>query len=417
MGPLARSLTLALAAAAAAITGCAPRQEPMGYAVGHCLAIGGAMKDDNAELFRWMTSRRQSDRVVVVAYATGAPDGADKRMSDRLAKHGWAGTVAQLPDVSKGEAEKAAAPAVLQGADLIFFTGGDQSRITERFRAAPELGRALNHAIHKEGTLIAGTSAGAAMMCDPMFTGGASESALAGAPADDGEPDDAPAPADRADGARPARRGVQMGPGLGLVAPITDTHFFERGRVGRLVAGLEKSGRPYGIGIGENRAVAVSGGAVCTALGGDCAALLVDVRELQRRGLSRIGTRVSLMSSGDTWTFPGDGERNRGVQTARPLTGGPVGINAPSSTTAKFPNAWGKNVALDMLRRLAADPRQAQFARSDRFELIISADERTRFGWSADRPGALTVIDARLDIVERPATSQPDPATTRGGSQ
>ncbi|HYD01696.1 MAG TPA: cyanophycinase [Phycisphaerales bacterium] len=412
-----RLLMLTLATAAP-LAGCATRQEtPTGYAVGHCLAIGGAMKDDNTELFRWMTSRRQNHRVVVVAYATASFEGADKRMGDRLAKHGWAGKVDQLPDVSRSEAEKAAAPAVLAGADLIFFTGGDQSRITERFRAAPELGRALNDAIHKEGTLIAGTSAGAAMMCDPMFTGGGSESALTGAPADDGEQDDAPAPAGRSEGGRSARRGVQMGPGLGLVAPLTDTHFFERGRVGRLVAGLEKSGVPYGIGIGENRAVAISGGAVCTALGGDCAALLVDVRELQRQGLSRLGTRVSLMSSGDTWTFPGSGEKNHGVQSVRPLTQGPVAINSPPSATPQFPNPWGRNVALDMLRRLAADPRQVQFARSDRFELIITADERTRFGWSADRPGALTVVDARLDIVERPATPHSDPATTRGASQ
>jgi len=196
---------------------------------------------------------------------------------------------------------------------------------------------------------------------------------------------------------------------MGLVAPITDQHFFERGRVGRLVAALEKIGVPYGLGIGENRGVAVSGGTRCIARGGDCAALLVDVRELRRQGLSRLGTRVSLMSPGDTWDYPHAGEKDRGVQTKRPLTKGPVGISAPAVATAQLPNAWAKNVALDMLRRLAADPRTVQVARSDRFELVISADERTRFGWSAGNPGALTVIDAKLDIIER----TPAPPSTK----
>jgi len=396
-----RTLCSLAAGVLLAFSGCAgPHEPPTGYAVGSCLAIGGALKDDNTEVFKWMTGRRQHGRVVVVAYATGTPDGADKRMAERLEKNGWKGTVDQLPDVLKGTPEKEAAPGVLAGADLIFFTGGDQSRITERFKAAPSLGAALDAAIHKEGTLVAGTSAGAAMMSSPMFTGGGSESALADSVADDGEQDDPPPPGTPA-AQRAPRRGVQMGTGLALVAPITDTHFFQRGRVGRLVAGLEKSGVPFGIGIGENRAVSIVNAGLCTALGGDCAALLVDVRELKRSGLSRLGTRVSLMSSGDTWDWPEKGTAGRGVTTKRPTGPGPVAIEPPATAAGAVPQAWGKNVALDMLKRLAADPRSTQIARSERFELVITADARTRFGWSPDTPGALTVIDAKLDIIER----------------
>jgi cyanophycinase len=401
-----------LVAAAATITfpACAQQRAPSpttGYAVGHCLAIGGALKDDNAEVFKWMTTRHDTGKVVVCAYATSEPEGADKRMDERLTKNGWKGTVVQLPDALKGPDERKTAVDWLPHADLIFFTGGDQSRIMERFKAAPDLRQALDDGMHHFGTPVAGTSAGAAVMSDPMFTGGGSESALAGSTADDGEKDDPPAKTADGKPAEPKKpapkKGVQMGPGLGIVTPMIDTHFFARGRYGRLVAGLEESKKLYGIGVEENRAVSIDNGGLCTALG-DCCALLVDTRELKREGLSRTGVRISLLSDGDRWDWPADGKQDKGVQSKRTLAPGAVRIDAPALPNgAPPPDAWGKRIALDMLKRLAADPKTPQHAQSKAFDVTISADDRTTFGWDPKQPGALTIVNAKLDIVERKA--------------
>ncbi|MBY0308269.1 MAG: cyanophycinase [Phycisphaerales bacterium] len=402
--------------AALALPAWAQQQPATGQAVGQCLAIGGALKDDNAEVFRWMTTRRDTGKVVVCAYATSQPEGADKRMAERLTKNGWKGTVVQLPDALKGPDDRKLAVEWLPHADLVFFTGGDQSRIMERFKAAPDLRQALDTGMHKWATPIAGTSAGAAVMSDPMFTGGGSESALAGTTADDGEKDDPPTPPKPGDKpAEPQRpkHGLQIGPGLGIVQPMIDTHFFARGRFGRLVAALDETRKPYGIGVDENRAVSITGGSICTALG-DSAALLVDATNLKRDGLSRTGTRISLMSDGDRWDWPREGAHPSGFRAARTLTPGPVPVAAPQLPADKpIPGAWARNVALDMLKRLAADPKATQVAQSDRFQVVISADEQTRFGYDPARPGALTVVNARLDILERkpaaPSAKPQDP--------
>jgi hypothetical protein len=181
---------------------------------------------------------------------------------------------------------------------------------------------------------------------------------------------------------------------------MIDTHFFARGRYGRLVAALEETKKPYGIGIDENRAVSIANGGSCIAVG-DCAALLVDARELKRSGLSRTGARISLMSDGDRWDWPGQNEQDKGLQTKRTLTPNAVAISIPQPAEGKpAPGAWAKNVALDMLKRLAADPKKAQSAESDKFRVTISADPDTRFGWDPANPTALTIVNARLDIQE-----------------
>jgi cyanophycinase len=405
---ISRALACVFVLAYAAASACAHDEQPApGMSISHCLAIGGAMKDDNADVMKWMAKRHDTGKIVVIGYATSKPEGADTRMAARLEKFGWKGTALLLPDVLKGADERKTAVEWLPHADLIFMTGGDQSRIMERFKAAPDLRQALDYGMSHWATPVAGSSAGAAVMSNPMFTGGGSESALAGSAADDGEKDEPAAPGSPK--AAP-KKGVQIGEGLGIVTPMIDTHFFARGRVGRLVAALEASKKPFGFGVEENRAVSITGGGMCEALG-DCATLLVDTRQLKREGLSRTGVRISLLSGGDRWDWPAKGESEKGVVSPRSLAQGAVAIDAPLLPQGSPPpSAWAKGVTLAMLKRLAANPTWAQNAESDGFRVCISADPDTRFGWSADKPGALTVTNARLDIYELSAAERAEHA-------
>ncbi|MBD1998873.1 cyanophycinase [Oculatella sp. FACHB-28] len=115
----------------------------------------------------------------------------------------------------------------------VFFTGGDQARITDLIKDTK-----LDSVIHRrynEGIVVGGTSAGAAMMPDMMIVEGKSET-------------------------NPSVDAVEMGPGMGFLPGIVvDQHFAQRGRLGRLISALVQQPAVLGIGIDENTAVIVTG--------------------------------------------------------------------------------------------------------------------------------------------------------------
>lgn len=141
----------------------------------------------------------------------------------------------------------AAAPdtaAALDEVSGVFFTGGNQLRITHLLGGTP-----LDTLLHRRlagGLVVGGTSAGAAVMSGTMIVGGANE----GTPRD---------------GA------VEVGPGLDLLRGVmVDQHFTRRGRTGRLLAALARYPHMLGVGIDEDTALVsvgdefrvVGGGAV-----------------------------------------------------------------------------------------------------------------------------------------------------------
>lgn len=280
---LALALLSALGACAAASASRAAA--PGGGAL---LLIGGGLDDDDRDVYQRfceLAARPGAPRLVVVTAATGDQEveAVDKSESLRI----WAPT-ADI-EVVRRETPTDATVAAIDAATGLLFTGGDQKRITERYRpggaATPEW-EAMRRLLARGG-VIAGGSAGCAMMGERMLLSGRSAAALGLA-----DPVDA-------DG-NPRTLGPQVGPGLGFLSSlITDSHFFERDRVGRLVAALEDSGQRLGLGVGECAAVEVdlaSGDLVgVTAM----ESLLVDAGALQRDGLARRGLRARRIGRGD----------------------------------------------------------------------------------------------------------------------
>lgn len=174
------------------------------------------------------------------------------------------------------------------------------------------------------GGVIAGTSAGDAMMSDPMFLTGRSAEALGIVstrkdPNQDADPE-APRPKP---GAVPVL-GPQIGPGMGFLPwAITDSHFFERHRFGRLVAALEASGRRLGIGVGEDAAVEVdlaSGDLIGVSVADS---LLVDTGRLERDGLARRNILARVIASGSRVSL------TRLLEASPPAVAGPSAMQAP----------------------------------------------------------------------------------------
>jgi len=116
---------------------------------------------------------------------------------------------------------------------VIFFTGGDQLRITSQIGDSP-LFRCMQEIYHK-GATIAGTSAGAAAMPETMLIAGASDESN-------------------------RISALEMAPGLAFMQGVViDSHFAERGRMGRLLGAVAQNPRNIGLGIDEDTAILVSG--------------------------------------------------------------------------------------------------------------------------------------------------------------
>lgn len=172
-----------------------------------------------------------SSRVVVLGTATTVPDELEQTYRNAFDGLG-AGEVTFLPVASREEANDAATADAIGKASAVFFTGGDQSRIAAIFGGS-DADTAL-HEAWQRGIVVAGTSAGAAMMSTTMILGG---------------------------GEQVPSTSVRTGPGLGFVSGIVvDMHFAERGRIARLLAVVAMFPHELGLGIDEDTAVVVHEG-------------------------------------------------------------------------------------------------------------------------------------------------------------
>ncbi len=132
---------------------------------------------------------------------------------------------------TRDDADSESNAKLVAGSTGIFFTGGDQLRITS-ILGGTKVYEAL-HGAYRSGAAIAGTSAGASAMSGTMIV--------------DGNNND------------PARKcTLKMAPGLGLLQrALIDQHFHQRGRIGRLLCGVAENPSILGIGIDEDTAVRV----------------------------------------------------------------------------------------------------------------------------------------------------------------
>ena len=129
----------------------------------------------------------------------------------------------------------------LEGVTAIFFTGGAQGRIVTLLGGTP-LAQAIRRA-HRTGVVVAGTSAGASVVCDHMIAQGKK-------------------------GYAPRRQSVTLAPGFGLTKRLViDQHFAQRHRIGRLFAAVALNPFLLGVGIDEDTAIVLGADNVMEVLG------------------------------------------------------------------------------------------------------------------------------------------------------
>lgn len=245
-------------------------QSPSGYLI----IIGGAEdKTGKSEILRRGSEMLSDpDQLTVLTTATEKPREAGQNYESVFRKLGVK-NIKVLDISTRVQAESPENCRILEKSKCVFFTGGDQLRITSILGGT----RAQNELIHlyRSGGIIMGTSAGASAMSSTMVVQG-----------DDNEP---------------ARKcTLKMAPGLGLLdGVIIDQHFDQRGRFGRLLCGIAENPGTLGVGIDEDTAIKVCPDRHFEVLGSNAVTVL-DGKSIQSSNVSELNPNELLMIAGIT---------------------------------------------------------------------------------------------------------------------
>ena len=210
---------------------------------GKLIIIGGAEdKQGSKEILKEVCQsiNKEKDLLVIATIATENPKEAGENYTKVFHELGVENiSILNVKDREESHSEENIN--MLKKAALVFFTGGDQLRITSILGGTPLHVELKNSYIR--GCIYVGTSAGASVMSSTMIVKGKDEES-------------------------PKKCTLKMAPGLGLIdGVIIDQHFAQRGRIGRLLVGVAENPGTLGIGIDEDTAIIVDNKGVFNVLG------------------------------------------------------------------------------------------------------------------------------------------------------
>lgn len=223
-------------------------------------------------------------RLLVVATASEEPQRLEEAYIEAFGRLG-AGEVHPLRMADRAQANGEAAVAAVGAATGVFFTGGDQLRIATVL-GGTRVDSLLHARLRRDGLVLAGTSAGAAMMSSTMVLGG----------------DDPSIGTDS----------VRTGPGMEfLPGVLIDMHFWERGRLNRLLSAVALFPHQLGLGIDEDTAILVrddrfevlGAGSVTVVDAGRCD--VIRVPESMHGLIALTDVRLHVLPSGYTFELTG----------------------------------------------------------------------------------------------------------------
>ena len=251
-----------------------PSRIPDGKQRGWIIPIGGAEDNESRrrilKRFVQLCGGRDADIVVIPTASRKADTGS--RYQD-LFQRLEAGRATIVDFASREDGQREDYLRQLENASGVFFTGGNQLRISTILggTSAAKLIRTRNaHGMH-----VAGTSAGASILSEHMIAFGK-------------------------EGSSPRAGSVRLAPGLGLTNRfIIDQHFRQRDRLGRLVAALAYNPFAIGIGLDEDTAAFI-GPDNTLEVEGSGAVTVVDAGDLQFSSMAEAGVNQAVCLLGLT---------------------------------------------------------------------------------------------------------------------
>ena len=170
---------------------------------------------------------------------------------------------------NREQANSDAIVARANAADVVMFTGGDQLRLTS-ILGGTRFHDAILLKYQEQNFIYAGTSAGAAAASENMIYQGSSHEAL-------------------------LKGEIKTTQGLGFIENvIVDTHFVQRGRIGRLFQAVVSNPRTLGIGLGEDTGLFIEDDKM-TAIGSGLV-IIVDGLQIKDTNLTNVdlGQPISI---------------------------------------------------------------------------------------------------------------------------
>lgn len=262
---------------------------------GTVIVIGGALKADSEAVWQRIVQEAGGAGAPVAVFPTAAyePERTAAQITDALECCGARVEVIPVAPNLEGvdlatQLNDPALIARVAACRAVFFSGGAQELIVDTLQphglATPMLDAIRG--VFGRGGVIAGTSAGAAVMSQMMFRDAMDNLAVLKGR---------------------WRAGQEYDRGLGFLAPglLIDQHFLKRGRIGRMLPALQALGCRLGLGVDENAAVVIRG-ARLEVIGGS-GAVLVDLADATYDAalpaFNLRGARLSYLDHGDCHDF------------------------------------------------------------------------------------------------------------------
>ncbi|PQB05179.1 cyanophycinase [Aureitalea marina] len=207
--------------------------------------------------------------IVVVPTASSIPDEVAANYLEAFGKLGCSNV--KVMDIRDREASfKEENIQLVKEANCLMFSGGNQSKITEKIANTP-VHEILSERFQNEPLVIAGTSAGAMCMSEEMIAGGSSTEAF-------------------------VKGAVKMTEGMGFIPKlIIDSHFIRRGRFGRLAEAVAIHPDLLGVGLAEDTGLVISQGTTFEVIGSGMV-IVFDPRKIKHNNqkILQTGTPMSL---------------------------------------------------------------------------------------------------------------------------
>ena len=263
-----------------------PSKVPEGASRGWIVPIGGAENKENdrhiLERFVRVAGGADADIVVIPTASRLAETGP---RYERLFRDIGAGRVTSMDFDTRRDCQEPGRLARLEQASGIFFTGGNQLRLTALLGGTPVA--RLIRVRNAHGVTVGGTSAGASILSEHMIAfGDEGSSVISGS--------------------------VRLAPGLGLTNRfIIDQHFRQRDRLGRLLTALAYNPFAIGIGLDEDTAAFI-GPDETVEVEGSGGVTVVDASEVSFSSMDTVeegqpvcllGLRLHILVAGATFNL------------------------------------------------------------------------------------------------------------------
>ncbi|UCC40126.1 MAG: cyanophycinase [Candidatus Aminicenantes bacterium] len=215
---------------------------------GYLFIIGGGSRSEQMmKKFAELTKQSSKGKTVIFPMASSSPEESGKAMMEELKDLGIHNVEYHV--LNREKALRFESVKILDGVGSVYFTGGDQSRLTEALVNTPIHQKLLE--IYEGGGVIGGTSAGAAVMSEMMITGDEKRQVEKGHAFEKILADN-----------------IVVTPGFGFMKTvIIDQHFVTRRRHNRLISLIAEHPNLLGIGIDESTAIIVKPNEVFEVIG------------------------------------------------------------------------------------------------------------------------------------------------------